>query len=166
MGRNRKKRTDYNVVGADVPMSKRSDYVDLCRNIIRDMDLYGVCVLDNFLGYDRGMTVLDEVMNLYSMGVFKDGELVRNKATNNLKTIRGDQIIWVDGREDCCKHIGQLITDVDAVVMGSNQMNDNGKLGNYTINGRTKVSWCCMVFYLICSTQAPVIDRFFRSSNP
>jgi len=104
------------------------------------MDLYGVCVLDNFLGYQRGMTVLDEVLNLYNMGVFKDGQLVRNKASNNLKTIRGDQIIWVDGREDSCKQIGQLISDVDAVVMGSNKMNDNGKLGNYTINGRTKVS--------------------------
>lgn len=119
-------------------MSQRSDYIDLCRNIIRDMDLYGVCVLDNFLGYERGMTVLNEVLNLYNMGVFKDGELVCNKASNH-KTVRGDQIIWVDGREDCCRQIGQLISDVDAVVMGSNQMNNNGKLGNYTINGRTKV---------------------------
>lgn len=143
MGRNRKKRTNHSVQTINVPMSQRSDYVDLCRNIIRDMDQYGVCVLDNFLGYERGMTVLDEVLNLYNMGVFKDGQLVRNKANNNLKTIRGDQIIWVDGREECCKYIGQLISDVDAVVMGSNQMNDNGKLGNYTINGRTKVS--CLV---------------------
>jgi len=140
MGRNRNRRASHSVQSTNVPMSQRSDYVDLCRNIIRDMDLYGVCVLDNFLGYQRGMTVLDEVLNLYNMGVFKDGQLVRNKASNNLKTIRGDQIIWVDGREDCCKQIGQLISDVDAVVMGSNKMNDNGKLGNYTINGRTKVS--------------------------
>ncbi|VVC28320.1 Hypothetical protein CINCED_3A008469 [Cinara cedri] len=79
----------------------------------------------------------------FVMGVFKDGELVRNKASNNLKTIRGDEIIWVDGRENSCKHIGQLISDVDSVVMGSNQMNDNGKLGNYTINGRTKAMVAC-----------------------
>lgn len=125
---------------ADVPMSQRSDYVDLCRIIIRDMDQYGVCVMDNFLGYERGMAVLKEVLDLYDMGVFKDGQLVRNQASNNLKTIRGDQIIWVDGSERCCKHIGQLIGDVDAVVMGSNQMIGNGRLGNYTINGRTKVS--------------------------
>ncbi|XP_027851534.1 prolyl hydroxylase EGLN3 isoform X1 [Aphis gossypii] len=143
MGRNRNRRANHSVQSTNVPMSQRSDYVDLCRNIIRDMDLYGVCVLDNFLGYQRGMTVLDEVLNLYNMGVFKDGQLVRNKASNNLKTIRGDQIIWVDGREDSCKQIGQLISDVDAVVMGSNKMNDNGKLGNYTINGRTKAMVAC-----------------------
>lgn len=153
MGRKRGRRTNHCVKSTNVPMSQRSDYVDLCRNIIRDMDLYGVCVLDNFLGYERGMTVLDEVLNLYSMGVFKDGQLVRNKASSNLKTIRGDQIIWVDGRENCCKHIGQLISDVDAVVMGSNKMNDNGKLGNYTINGRTKVSYIIFILCGACVNQ-------------
>lgn len=146
MGRNKNKRANYSVKSStNEPMSQRSDYINLCRNIIRDMDLYGVCVLDNFLGYERGMNVLDEVLNLHNLGVFKDGQLVRNKASNNLKTIRGDQIIWVDGHEPCCKQIGQLISDVDAVVMGSNKMNDNGKLGNYTINGRTKVSYTILI---------------------
>lgn len=130
-------------------MLQRSDYVGLCRNIIRDMDLYGFCVLDNFLGNERGMTVLNEVLNHYNMGTFKDGQLVRNKASDNLKTIRGDQILWVDGLEDGCKHIGQLISDVDAVVMGSNKMNNNGKLGDYTINGRTKVSYTRYHYYFM-----------------
>lgn len=140
MARNWSGRANRSVRSTNVPMSQRSDYMDVCRFIIRDMDLYGVCVLDNFLGYERGMAVLKEVLDLYNMGVFKNGELVTNRASNNLKTIRGDQIIWVDGNERCCTHIGQLISDVDAVVMGSNQMHDNGRLGNYTINGRTKVS--------------------------
>lgn len=132
-------------------MSHRSDYVDLCRNIIRDMDLYGVCVLDNFLGYDRGIAVLEEVLDLYNMGVFKDGQLVRNKDTNNHKIIRGDQIIWVDGHESCCKNIGQLLSDVDSVIMGSSKMNNNGNLGNYTINGRTKVSTYLLLNNFYCS---------------
>lgn len=135
------RRANSDVKSTDVPMSQRSDYVGLCRNIIRDMDLYGLCVLDNFLGNERGMTVLNEVVNLYNMGTFKDGQLMTNKDSNNLKTIRGDQIMWVDGHEDGCKHIGRLISDIDAVVMGSNKMNNNGKLGDYTINGRTKVSY-------------------------
>ena len=44
---------------------------EMCSNLIRDMNEYGVCVLDNFLGLDRGNAVLQEVTNMYSAGVFK-----------------------------------------------------------------------------------------------
>lgn len=114
-------------------------YDEICRNVIRDLDEYGVCVVDNFLGLKYGMLVFDEVLKLYSLGVFKDGQLVSNKTPNDLKTIRGDQIHWVDGKEDYCKHISYLINQVDAIIVSANRMNDNGKLGKYTINGRTKV---------------------------
>ena len=113
---------------------------DICRNVIRDMDEYGVCVVDNFLGAEKGMTVLNEVLNMYSAGMFKDGQLVSNKAgANDLKTIRGDQITWLDGKEKQCKNIGMLISQVDAIIMRANKMHNNGKMANYTINGRTKV---------------------------
>lgn len=112
---------------------------EVCRNVIRDMDAYGLCVVDNFLGEDRGRAVLDEVLTMYSSGVFKDGQLVSNKGRQDLKTIRGDQITWIDGREKFCSNIGYLINQVDAVVMRANKMVNNGKLGSYTINGRTKV---------------------------
>lgn len=138
MVRNRRKKANRDV--KNVPMSQRSDYVGLCRNVIRDMDLYGLCVMDNFLGDQRGMAVLNEVLSFYNTGAFEDGQLVASKANSVVKTIRGDQIMWVDGLENRCTHIGKLISDVDALVMGSNKMNDNGKLGDYTINGRTKVN--------------------------
>lgn len=113
---------------------------DICRNVIRDMDEYGVCVVDNFLGTDKGHTVLNEVLNMYCAGMFKDGQLVSNKAgANDLKTIRGDQITWLDGKEKHCLNIGMLISQVDAIIMRANKMLNNGKMGNYTINGRTKV---------------------------
>lgn len=114
---------------------------EICRNVIRDMDEYGVCVVDNFLGTEKGLAVLGEVLSMYSAGLFKDGQLVSNKASaNDLKTIRGDQITWLDGKERQCQNIGMLISQVDAIIMRANKMHSNGKIGNYTINGRTKVS--------------------------
>lgn len=113
---------------------------EMCRNVIMDMDAYGVCVVDNFLGEDRGKAVLTEVLHMYTQGNFKDGQLVSSTGRRgDLKTIRGDQIMWVDGRERYCKNIGYLISQVDAVIMRANKMMNNGKLGNYNINGRTKV---------------------------
>jgi hypoxia-inducible factor prolyl hydroxylase len=44
---------------------------DMCSNLIRDMNEYGVCVLDNFLGNEKGLKVLDEVTEMHSAGVFK-----------------------------------------------------------------------------------------------
>ncbi|XP_076164933.1 HIF prolyl hydroxylase [Ptiloglossa arizonensis] len=117
---------------------------EICRNVIRDMDEYGVCVVDNFLGTEKGLAVLNEVLNMYSAGLFKDGQLVSNKAgANDLKTIRGDQITWLDGKEKQCQNIGMLISQVDAIIMRANKMRNNGKMGNYTINGRTKAMVAC-----------------------
>ncbi|PSN37350.1 hypothetical protein C0J52_18820 [Blattella germanica] len=117
---------------------------EISRHVVRDMERYGVCVIDNFLGAKLGLAVLDEVKNMYSKGVFKDGQLVSHRVTDDLKTIRSDQITWLDGKESECKNIGMLITQVDNVIACSNnRRNRNGKLGDYTISGRTKV---CGVF--------------------
>ncbi|KAK0182581.1 hypothetical protein PV327_000706 [Microctonus hyperodae] len=121
---------------------------DICRNVIRDMNEYGVCVVDNFLGGEKGKAVLNEVLDMHSAGMFEDGQLVSNKApANNLKTIRGDQIMWLDGKEKHCENIGMLISQVDAIIMRANKMHDNGKMGNYTINGRTKVNIFINIHY-------------------
>ncbi|XP_036140101.1 egl nine homolog 1 [Monomorium pharaonis] len=116
----------------------------ICQYVIRDMDKYGVCVVDKFLGKERGLKVLNEVLNMYSAGLFQDGQLVSNKGSaNDLKTIRGDQIIWLDGKEDHCENVGTLISQVDAIIMRANKMHNNGKIGNYTITGRTKAMVAC-----------------------
>ncbi|KAL6267173.1 hypothetical protein P5V15_000252 [Pogonomyrmex californicus] len=121
------------------------EFIDkICQYVIRDMDMYGVCVVDKFLGMENGLKVLNEVLNMYSAGLFQDGQLVSNKASaNDLKTIRGDQIIWLDGKEEQCENIGTLISRVDAIIMRANKMHNNGKIGNYTINGRTKAMVAC-----------------------
>ncbi|KYB26714.1 HIF prolyl hydroxylase [Tribolium castaneum] len=121
----------------------RKDLDEICRNVIGDMDAYGVCVVDNFLGEDKGKAVLKEVLQLYDKGVFRDGQLVSSRGSGDLKTIRGDQIIWIDGKEKSCNNIQQLISQVDAVVMRANRMTNNGKMGMYNINGRTKAMVAC-----------------------
>ncbi|KAF5292818.1 hypothetical protein FQA39_LY13863 [Lamprigera yunnana] len=117
---------------------------EMCRNVIRDMDAYGVCVIDNFLGEERGKAVLGEVIDMHTKGVFRDGQLVSSTGRQgDLKTIRGDQIAWIDGREKSCKNIGHLINQVDIVIIRANKMANNGKLGQYNINGRTKAMVAC-----------------------
>lgn len=43
----------------------------MCSNLVRDMNEYGVCVLDNFIGEDKGLQVLQEVKSMYTAGYFK-----------------------------------------------------------------------------------------------
>ncbi|XP_015190605.1 PREDICTED: hypoxia-inducible factor prolyl hydroxylase isoform X2 [Polistes dominula] len=113
----------------------------ISQNVVEDMNQFGVSVIDNFLGYESGNEVLKEVLSMYSSGLFKDGQLVSNKASaNDLKTIRGDQITWLDGKERQCPNIAMLISRVDAVIMKANKMTNNGKMGEYLINGRTKTN--------------------------
>lgn len=123
------------------PFLDNSTMEEMCRNVIRDMEAYGVCVVDNFLGEERGRTVLAEVLNMYSKGVFRDGQLVSSTGRRgDLKTIRGDQITWIDGRERGCANIGYLISQVDAIILRATKMVNNGQFGKYNIRARTKVS--------------------------
>ncbi|KFB44148.1 hypothetical protein ZHAS_00011985 [Anopheles sinensis] len=111
---------------------------EACRSLIRDMNEYGVCVLDNFLGQELGQQVLEEVTGMYSSGVFRDGQLVSNRGGKNLRHIRGDKITWIGGKEPGCSSIGHLINRVDAVITNCKRMKNNGKLGRYNIKERTK----------------------------
>ena len=52
--------------------TKLADYVVQCLND------YGICVVDNFLGNERGLEIFQEVVSLYQQGdIFKDGELIK-----------------------------------------------------------------------------------------
>ncbi|XP_077300446.1 HIF prolyl hydroxylase [Arctopsyche grandis] len=119
------------------------DFEVVCRSVCDDLAKYGLCVIDDFLGRDRGLSVRQQVLQMYSSGVFKDGQLVSNNAKADLKTIRSDRITWVDGKEPKCSSIGQLIRQVDNVVMQASKLSDNSGLGQYTINGRTKAMVAC-----------------------
>lgn len=44
---------------------------EVLRSIVDDLENYGLCVLDNFLGRDKGLSILQEVLDMYSAGVFE-----------------------------------------------------------------------------------------------
>uniref|UniRef100_A0A8C0S5E4 Egl-9 family hypoxia inducible factor 2 n=1 Tax=Canis lupus familiaris TaxID=9615 RepID=A0A8C0S5E4_CANLF len=107
------------------------DYIVPC------MRYYGICVKDSFLGAALGGCVLAEVEALKRSGRLRDGQLVSQRAIPP-RSIRGDQIAWVEGHEPGCRSIGVLMAHVDAVIRHC-----AGRLGGYVINGRTKAMVAC-----------------------
>ncbi|XP_030189879.1 egl nine homolog 1 isoform X3 [Lynx canadensis] len=102
--------------------------------IVPCMNKHGICVVDDFLGKETGQQIGDEVRALHDTGKFTDGQLVSQKSDSS-KDIRGDKITWIEGKEPGCETIGRLMSSMDDLIRHC-----NGKLGNYKINGRTKVS--------------------------
>ncbi|KAM4742687.1 egl nine homolog 1 isoform 1-T2 [Anableps anableps] len=107
--------------------------------IIPCMKYYGICVKDNFLGMQLGDRVLEEVEVLNQSGKFRGGQLVSQRSIPS-RSIRGDQIAWVEGQEPGCHSVGTLMAHIDEAVMYSAA---NGQLGNCVINGRTKAMVAC-----------------------
>ncbi|XP_051277212.1 egl nine homolog 1 isoform X2 [Dicentrarchus labrax] len=108
------------------PQKLATEYIVPC------MNKHGICVVDNFLGAETGLGILDNVKALHKTGKFTDGQLVSQKS-DSTKDIRGDKITWIEGREPGCEKIRFLMSRMDDLIRHC-----NGKLGNYTINGRTK----------------------------
>ncbi|NXE47685.1 EGLN1 protein, partial [Casuarius casuarius] len=111
-----------------VPQRLALEYIVPC------MNKHGICVVDDFLGKELGGLVAQEVRALHHTGRFTDGQLVSQKSDSS-KDIRGDKITWVEGKEPGCQTIRLLMNSMDDLIRHC-----NGKLGNYKINGRTKVS--------------------------
>ncbi|TKS86135.1 Egl nine -like protein 1 [Collichthys lucidus] len=103
--------------------------------IIPCMNSYGMCIIDNFLGSKIGDQILQEVRELHSTGKMRDGELA-SRGLEHSKSIRGDQIIWVEGKEPGCENIGYLLSRMDRLITYA-----DGKLGKHKIRDRnSKVS--------------------------
>ncbi|XP_019743155.1 uncharacterized protein egln2 [Hippocampus comes] len=107
--------------------------------IVPCMKYYGICIKDNFLGPVLGERVLEEVEALNQNGKFRGGQLVSQRGIPS-RSIRGDQIAWVEGHEPGCKNIGSLMSFIDEAIMYSAA---NGQLGDCVINGRTKAMVAC-----------------------
>lgn len=121
----------------DLILSKLNSY---CESIVRDMNEFGFCVIDDFL--NNGSEILEEVLYMYRNGWFKAGQVVNNRVPNT-HLIRGDHIIWVDGTEQCCTNVGFLVQTLDSIVMRCNKMQTDGQLARYRINRRTKAMIAC-----------------------
>lgn len=48
---------------------------DLCKHVINDLNMYGLSVIDDFLGRHKGLEILNEVHHMYTAGVFKVSKL-------------------------------------------------------------------------------------------
>lgn len=108
--------------------------------IVPCMRYYGICVKDHFLGPVLGDKILEEVEVLNQSGKFRGGQLVSQKTIPPPRSIRGDQIAWVEGCEPGCDYIATLMTRIDEAVMHSAA---TGQLGDCIINGRTKAMVAC-----------------------
>ncbi|XP_064483955.1 prolyl hydroxylase EGLN3-like isoform X2 [Ornithodoros turicata] len=126
----------------ELPKPTSSWIQQMCRNVIDDMNQYGICVIDNFLGSVRGTAVLEEVKALYSSGMFRDGQLVNNREGSR-GIVRGDRIIWLDGTEPSCPSIGFLVRTLDSIITRCTRSDKCGMLGQYNINQRTKAMIAC-----------------------
>lgn len=120
----------------------------MCANVINDLNTFGICVIDNFLGNERGSLIVDEVNHLYGLGGFKDGQLVK-KSDETMRVIRGDQIIWVNGTEPDLPAVSFLVRTLDAIISRCNNSKKGGLLRQYHINQRTKAMIAC---YPSCGT--------------
>ncbi|XP_068155517.1 prolyl hydroxylase EGLN3 isoform X2 [Drosophila tropicalis] len=127
-------------------------YEDLCRNIINDMNQYGLSVVDDFLGPETGLKILNEVRSMYNAGAFQDGQLQTDQTNPTTaaaptvrgdKAVRGDKIKWVVGNEAGCSNVRYLTNQIDSVVFRVNTMKDNGILGKYDIRERTRAMVAC-----------------------
>ncbi|KAL1006160.1 hypothetical protein UPYG_G00068670 [Umbra pygmaea] len=105
--------------------------------IVPCMNKHGMCVVDNFLGEETGLSILEDVRALHKTGKFTDGQLVSQRS-DSTKDIRGDKITWTEGIEPGCEKIAILMSRMDDLVRLC-----TGKLGNYKINGRTKAMVAC-----------------------
>ncbi|XP_028677449.1 egl nine homolog 3 isoform X2 [Erpetoichthys calabaricus] len=105
--------------------------------IVPCMKSYGLCIVDSFLGSKIGDRILNEVVTLHQCGKFRAGELVSKKSDQS-KSIRGDEILWVEGNEPGCESIGYLLSKMDKLILYS-----DGMLGHYKIRGRHKAMVAC-----------------------
>ncbi|XP_013788797.1 uncharacterized protein LOC106472691 [Limulus polyphemus] len=115
----------------------------MSRNIIHDLNVYGICVIDNFLGKEKGDTILKEVKGMYVTGLFQKGQLVSTKAPMISQSIRGDHVTWVDGSEPYCETINYLMEILDRVISCCNGMPNNGLFSKYKLCKRTQAMVAC-----------------------
>nr|XP_006632221.2 PREDICTED: egl nine homolog 3 isoform X2 [Lepisosteus oculatus] len=98
----------------------------------------GFFYLDNFLGEVVGDCVLEQVKEMHSSDLLKDGQLAGRRSGVSRRHIRGDKIAWVSGAEKGCEAISFLLSFIDKLVTLC-----AGRLGKSTIRERSKAMVAC-----------------------
>jgi len=111
--------------------------------LLEHLNKYGMCVMDDFLGDDKGSAVFDEVSLLQNLNNFEDGQLMSGDGLHE-PTIRSDKMIWTDGVTPCdSPTLRYLMYLIDNIVITANRVSNNGELGKYKIDVRTKMMVAC-----------------------
>lgn len=111
--------------------------------LLEHLNKYGVCALDNFLGEEKGIKVLNEICMLQQNDLFKDGQ-VMSGGGNSEPNIRSDKISWTDGYSpQNSPNLRILIKLLDSIVMTANRVKNNGELAKYRLNCRTRIMVAC-----------------------
>ncbi|KAI0225863.1 hypothetical protein LSAT2_023432 [Lamellibrachia satsuma] len=131
VNKNRTKPAKPNLASQSNSLVAHPSETKLADYVVRCLIDYGICVVDRFMGNEKGSDVLQEVQQLEMSGVFSSGQLVSE--TDAMQKIRGDKIVWVEKGDAGCDHIGLLMGRLDSLVLAC-----NGRLGRYNISGRTK----------------------------
>lgn len=147
---------NVNIVDSINPWDLSQDWFDsISRQLIEHMTQFGICVIDNFLGIDKGRAIFNEVEQLYSSKKYSNGSLVNdrfayNKNDNSSSSadpgaIRNDRVIWVNGKEQFCSQINNLIQTLSSVITNSSTLSlySNNELDKIVINKRTKAHVSC-----------------------
>lgn len=117
----------------------------ICQDVLRDMNNYGLCVIDNLFAsfglHVRREALLNEVHSLYQKNVFREGGVVNEKLTSI--PVRGDRIVWVVGNERSCSNIGFLLRTVDTIVWKCCNDPASDVMREYDIRTRTKAMVAC-----------------------
>lgn len=116
------------------------DFQSLAQFICTTLVQYNFCVIDDFLAKEKAVGILNEVKELRSSGVFRQGKLHGGKTAADSAQkfvepkLRGDKITWLEGNEAHLKQLTELIRYLDELVTFCSSQG----LGGYHIGSRTK----------------------------
>ncbi|XP_003743688.1 egl nine homolog 1 [Galendromus occidentalis] len=114
-------------------------------NIVYDMNTFGICVVDGFLGPARAESVRKEAIGILNENkhLFKNGQLINDTASRGGLVVRGDKIAWLDGSESFCSYTNNFTRSLDSVIAHCVANDATGELGLHKISRRTKAMLAC-----------------------
>jgi len=116
---------------------------NMVKVLLEHMNRFGMCVVDDFLGNERGSVVLEEVKLLHTKQMFQDGQVMSGGGLHE-PSIRSDKITWTDGKVPCnTPALRHLVKLLDSIVLTANKVPNNKEFGKYRINGRTHIMVAC-----------------------
>ena len=125
-----------------ISIKQGDDLVKTAESIVNNLNEFGYCVLDNFLGAENSQKVLGDVIQISNSGVMKEGKLVSSKVQSPKSNVRGDEITWVTGDEEMNENLKFFMTSADKLISCCASFLVN------RVEGRTpvsilKIQFCC-----------------------